>query len=383
MPNNKQTTFLELRLYDNGIDFINKSMESFVRATDTPSPVEYKYAILLLATGSELILKSILEDIHPLFIKENLDASTEKTVKAENLVSRINKVYEYADTKKRIQSLDADNLNAIREIRNNIIHKEIKFNDEKIPQKVYSNTLFSLDRIVKEFKSLTLSSVVNNWSHIVGISHIQDAYYKSVKGITLNGISVPCPFCSIKKLVKKNKKIECLHCGNNFDSLTDAINSLDDDALIKTLYKAFVIEKQEKGMRFMECPKCDQSDHIWYEVDEKSINCFQCGPLPPSRCPKCTQEAVVTYYYDFKGYPEQIDYCFECDEDVNVDTCPNCYESLFALREKIKIDVKDSKRFYRNVNFKSEKSPFIEIALCPKCYDYMQELQSKSIIDIF
>uniref|UniRef100_UPI001A910827 hypothetical protein n=1 Tax=Bacillus albus TaxID=2026189 RepID=UPI001A910827 len=71
---------------------------------------------------------------------------------------------------------------------------------------VYSNTLFSLDRIVKEFKSLTLSSVVNNWSHIVGISHIQDAYYKSVKGITLNGISVPCPFCSIKKLVKKIRK---------------------------------------------------------------------------------------------------------------------------------------------------------------------------------
>ena len=105
--------------------------------------------------------------------------------------------------------------------------------------------------------------------------------------------------------------------------------------------------------------------------------------MPPSRCPKCKQEAVVTYYYDYKGYPEQIDYCFECDEDVNVDTCPNCYESVFALREKIKIDVKDTKRFYREVNLKSEKSPFIEIALCPKCYDYMQELQSKSIIDIF
>ncbi|MDA2118464.1 hypothetical protein ACTFPA_26050 [Bacillus cereus group sp. MYBK59-1] len=383
MLSNKQTTFLELRLYDNGIDFINKSMESFVRATNTPSPVEYKYAILLLATGSELILKSILEDIHPLFIKENLDTSTEKTVKAENLVNRINKVYEYAETKKRIQSLDADNLNAIREIRNNIIHKEIKFNDEKIPQKVYSNTLFTLDRIVKEFKDLTLSSVVNNWNHIVGLSHIQEAYYKSVKGISINGISVPCPFCSIKKLVKKNQKIECLHCGNNFSNLIEAINALDDDNLIKDLYKAFVIEKQEKGMRFLECPKCEKPEYVWYDVDEKNVTCFHCGPLTPLKCSKCKHDAIITYYYDFKGNTEQVDYCFVCDEDVNVSPCPNCNESLFALREKIQIDVKNTKKFYQNVNLKPEESPFIEVSLCPKCYDYMQNLETRNIVEIF
>jgi hypothetical protein len=89
----EHTSFLELRLYENGIDFINKSMESFVLASTRNKPIEYKYAILLLATGSELILKSILEDVHPLFIKDNLDNSTDITVKAENLVNRINKVY--------------------------------------------------------------------------------------------------------------------------------------------------------------------------------------------------------------------------------------------------------------------------------------------------
>src|SRR3954464_15437800 len=93
LKSTEQKSFLELRLYENGIDFINKSMESFVLASERNKPIEYKYAILLLATGSELILKSMLEDIHPLFIKDNLDSSTDITVKAENLVSRINRVY--------------------------------------------------------------------------------------------------------------------------------------------------------------------------------------------------------------------------------------------------------------------------------------------------
>ncbi|MEC3653513.1 hypothetical protein P9148_00100 [Bacillus siamensis] len=68
----KKQNILELRLYDNAIDFINKSKESFILA-DEGNLREFKYAILLLANGVELMLKSILEDKHPLFINENLD----------------------------------------------------------------------------------------------------------------------------------------------------------------------------------------------------------------------------------------------------------------------------------------------------------------------
>lgn len=374
--------FLELRLYDNGIDFINKSMESFVRAVEDPSPVEYKYAITLLATGCELILKSLLENIHPLFIEENIDSSAEKTVSADNLISRINKIYNYEQPKKRIQKLDIDNLNSIRSFRNKIIHKEAIFNDEKVPQNIYANALFSLDRIVKDFKQLTLSSQVNNWTFIANIEPIQTAYYNSIEGIKLNGIPVPCSVCSIKKLIKKDEKVECLHCGSIFMSLPEAINSLDDVDLIEELFVAFSFEKHMNGMHFRNCPNCNGYNMAWYEKDKKTTVCFNCGPVISSNCNKCNEDSLIIYSHDINGNIEEVRYCFVCDENIDSDTCPNCFHGYYKLREKLKIDIKITKDFYSNVSLETTSSPFIEVALCPSCYDYMHELEQEGIIEI-
>ena len=357
-------------------------MESFVLASERKKPIEYKYAILLLATGSELILKSILEDVHPLFIKENLDSSTDITVRAENLVSRINKVYGPINSQKRILNLDEDNLDSIREIRNNIIHKEIVFDNEKIPQKIYANTLFSLDRIVKEFKGRTLSSEVTNWGYIVNIELIQDTYYNSVKGISFNGIAVPCPFCSIKKLVNKNNRIQCLHCGNEFNSIMEAINSLDDKDLVEQLFLSFSVEKYRKGMHFMDCPNCHEADYAWYDTEEQTVLCFSCGPVNTETCTKCQRDALITYYYESKSGIEDENYCFVCEGDPYAEVCPNCYKDIYKLKEKIKIDVKKPHRFYPNVQLEPKETVFIEVSLCPKCYELMESFEQKGIIEI-
>ncbi|MBE7099217.1 hypothetical protein [Bacillus cereus] len=376
-------TFLELRLYDNGMDFINKSMESFVEAIKGPSPIEYKYAITLLATGCELILKSLLEDVHPLFIEENLDSSTEKTVSAENLVSRINKIYNYENPKKRVQNLDIANLNAIRALRNKIIHKEVVFDNEMVIQKIYANALFSLDRIVKDFKQLTFSSEVDNWAYIVNIEPIQSAYYNSISGIKLNGTPIPCPICSIKKLANKMEKIECLHCGSNFSSLPEAINSLDDLYLKEELYLAFVYEKELERVIFNVCPSCHNEDYAWYDREKQGVICFECGPLTTTECKQCKDNSVATYYYHSTDNVEEVNYCFTCDETIDSEQCPNCLESFFKLREKIKIDVKKSETFYKSVSLKhTGDTPFIEVSLCPECHDRMLFLEEDGVIDI-
>lgn len=377
-----EKSFLELRLYDNGIDFINKSMESFIKAKH--NPIEYKYSILLLATGCELILKSILEDEHPLFVRENLDNSNEKTVKSENLVSRVNKVYSYQDSKKRIRTEDKNNLNSIREVRNNIIHKEVKFEDESIPQKLYANTLFTLDSIVKEFKEITLSTTVNNWAYIADIKHIQNAYYRKAKGIELNGISVPCPFCSIKKLVNKHNRIECLHCGNHFDSIPDAINALDDVDLREELFIAFAVEKVKDGAVFMDCPHCNEVDVAWYEENEDSINCFKCGTVNSEECPKCNKNSVVRYQYHLGNDFEKANYCFHCRENPYAKMCPGCSGEIFELKEKLRVDVIDQEEFkyhFDNLNYTAD-SPFINVSLCPECTQLIEELQDNNIVDI-
>lgn len=376
-------SFLELRLFENGIDFINKSMESFVLAAEEKKTIEYKYAILLLATGAEIILKSILEDIHPLFIKENLDSTTDKTVKAENLVNRINKIYSHTDSKKRIHKLDEDNLTSIREIRNNIIHKEVKFENETATQKIYANTLFSLDRIVKDFKNHTLSTSVTNWAYIVNIDPIQEAYYNTAKGISYDGLAVPCSFCSIKKLVKKNNSIECLHCGNKFGTIMEAINSLEDIDLIEDLFKAFSVEMYRKGMHFMDCPHCLEEDYAWFDTEKKVGLCFKCGPINTTECYKCKENSMITYHHEINGQQEEVEYCFTCNDYPNSKSCPNCYEDLYQLREPIRIDVKDSYQFYPQVALKPPShSVFIEVSLCPKCYNKMEKFEEKGLIEI-
>ncbi|MGA5662761.1 hypothetical protein ACPCZR_25175 [Bacillus bombysepticus] len=383
MTTTQQTRFLELRLYDNGMDFINKSMDSFIEAIQLNKPVEYKYAITLLATGCELILKSLLEDIHPLFIEENLDSSTDKTVGAENLISRINKIYSYEQPKKRIHNLDVANLNAIRNFRNNIIHKEVIFDNEKVPQKIYANALFSLDRIVKDFKKLTFSSEVENWAYIVRIEEIQSAYYNSSSGIKLNGTAVPCPICSIKKLINKSGEIECLHCGSNFPSIPDVINAIDELYLKEELYLAFVYEKELEGVIFDVCPSCNKEEYAWYDNDKKGILCFECGPLTSTECKQCNNNSVATYYFESTDNVEEVNYCFKCDENIDSELCPNCLESFFKLREKIKIDVKKSKPFYESVSLKSTgNTPFIEVSLCPECHDRILFLEQNGVIDI-
>lgn len=379
-----KTSFLELRLYENGIDFINKSMESFVMAVDEKEKIEYKYAILLLATGCELVLKSILEDVHPLFIKEDLDSSTDITVKAENLVGRINKIYSMELKKKRIHKLDEDNLISIREIRNNITHKEVRFEDENVPQKIYANTLFSLDRIVKDFKRLTLATQVKNWDYIVGIDLIQAAYYNSVSGITLNGIAVPCSFCSIKKLVYKNGVVECLHCGNKFANIIEAIKTIDDSDIIEELFLAFTNEKYKQGSHFVDCPVCDESNTAWDDKNDsgETIICFSCGPINSDICFACSQKTVITYSYDVNDEIEKVNYCFNCRDFPDSELCPNCYNSFFSLREKLTIDVKKPYKFYPQVNLKPSSSLFLEAELCPECHSLMFDLEKKGIIEM-
>lgn len=375
--------FLNLRLYDNGIDFINKSMESFMRAVHDQEAIEYKYALLLLATGTELILKSILEDIHPLFIQAEIDGSESFSVKADNLVSRINKVYTYDDRRLWITNTQAEIIDSIRKVRNNIIHKEVLFAEEKVPQSLYANTLFTLDNIVKKFKDSTLSSEVRNWDVIVGIEHIQKAYYKNAQGIAFNGIFIPCPVCFIKKLVNKSGQVECLHCGSRYEHIFEAIKNFGDLDEIEDYYQAFTTENYKNGITFHDCPHCGTEGYSWYDKNKKQSWCFSCGIISAGTCFNCEEDSLVAYSYDIDGKVVDQSFCLNCQSTPEGQQCPNCFESDFALSEKIRIDIKKTAPFYEEVNLEAPNgSPFIEVSLCPSCYSKIERLEAKGIVEL-
>lgn len=58
----------KLNLKENAVDFVEKSLEEFVRGHEDQNPREFKYAIIHLAQGLELFLKHILYEEHPYLI---------------------------------------------------------------------------------------------------------------------------------------------------------------------------------------------------------------------------------------------------------------------------------------------------------------------------
>lgn len=383
----KNGNILTLRLYENGIDFINKSMESYQQAVDPEYPnfIEHKYAILFLATGSELILKSLLEDKHPLFIQRNIDESNELTVQAEKLIPRINKVY--SDENKRIVNEDEKSLVAIRNARNSIIHRDVIFNKENNPIDLYARTLYSLDRIVKLFKGKTLSKEVDNWESVVNIEHIQQIYYSRAKGLSFGNIEIPCAVCSIKKLVKNGSdKVKCLHCGHIYKNIHEAIFSLEDEDLIEELFQEYIQDKASYNS--MECPKCRTHEYASYDKNTNQIICFRCGPVDDlvllEDCKSCNSNTAIFLEHEIgNGIIEKITHCLNCGGSNDNKHCKSCDEKAYNL-QKIKIDIRRTSKFeeiFPTLNI-TDGSAFIKTEVCPFCYNDLLDLEDKEVINL-
>lgn len=376
----KKQNILELRLYDNAIDFINKSTESFILA-DEGNLREFKYAILLLANGVELMLKSILEDKHPLFINENLDSGKNTTVKAENLVKRINLVYE--QDKKMIKKTEAENFLAIREVRNQIIHKDVIFTIDNHPTRLYAKTLYSLDLVVRNFKGKILSHVIDSWNDIVLVEGIKNNYHSHIKGITIDGTPIPCPLCSIEKLIEDNGQIRCFNCNQVYNSLEEAIMANSNEELIDDLLFAFQNELISQNFKFGDCPKCGVEDYSWFNPNDNSIHCFNCGLIDSNLCSKCNKKSAFIVTYDIGNYDTESEiYCMNCSEYIDTKLCKGCYQEKreFVF---VGIDVKNTSLFKEEFStLEYGDGPFIYQHLCKACVQRMEYLVKENVIEL-
>ncbi|MCY8576819.1 hypothetical protein [Bacillus haynesii] len=375
----KKQNILELRLYDNAIDFINKSTESFILA-DEGKLREFKYAILLLANGVELVLKSILEDKHPLFINESLDNGKNTTVKAENLVKRINLVYEQDN--KMIKKTEAENFKAIREIRNQIIHKDVIFTSDNHPTELYAKTLYSLDIVVRNFKGNILSHVIDSWDDIVLVEEIQKNYHSHIEGITIDGTPIPCPLCSIEKLIEDNGQIRCFNCNQVYNSLEEAIMANPNEDLIDDLLFAFKNELISQNIKFDECPKCGIDEYSWFDPNDNSIHCFNCGVIDSNLCSKCNKKSAYIIKYDIGYDTENEIYCMNCAEYIDTKLCSGCYQEKRELHYVV-IDVNKTHPF--KIEFPTLEygnSPFIHQYLCKSCIQRLEYLANENAIEL-
>ncbi|AQU73780.1 hypothetical protein [Priestia megaterium] len=368
--------FLEQVLYDNAIDFINKSMQSYLIAEDDNNPKEYKYAILFLATGTELILKSILQNKHPLFVLSNIDSMDDKTVGAEKLIPRINRIY--AEDNIRIHNKDAEIFKSIREVRNSIMHKDVRL--DVAPNTMYARTLYSLDRIVQQFLNKTLHNQVDNWSLIVDSEAIRKEYYSKVIGYKLGDSHLPCSVCSLEKLLVDQDNpqgLKCFHCNQKYSTVVDAIKSIEDSYLQEELFVSYLHILRSNQVPVDTCPNCGTPDYLQFDSDSNCLICFDCGVIPSSECIKCEKNSAFTYYDEDDN---QSSYCV-CCKDNPLHGCDLCTTDEYDSAGIYNIDIRDLATFKRHFNDVALKGVFPQIEICENCLKVMYELEKKMIIE--
>lgn len=387
-----------MSLFENGKDFIERSIFSYDEAKDRPE--EYKYALLLLGIGAELILKRILEVEHPLFVLDKFENDS-KTVPFEKLIDRIKVVY--GEKGRRIKKEDVQNINAIRNIRNNIIHKEVNITGE--PSVIFSQTLYTLDRMVKLFLGTTLSSTISNWEHVISDEIVRSHYYKGVKGMEIAGVLIPCPFCSLEVLVSNNDKVKCHHCEINYPNIVNVLFLLDDDNELKNIlidgYTKEVLQKSSLGEKIMaihqipdfrmkdkainelidsiqeindvtfDCPKCNEIDYLVYDKESDHLICVSCGVIESNKCNQCKNNSMMP---DIDG----ADFCLTCRENTQGIYCDCCQTKVFSYLNPVEIDIINNDKFDLPLQFSG--GPFIYAKVCEDCEETLRSYEIKEII---
>lgn len=218
----------ELDLLDNGLNFIFEALKhSWHKDYAEDEKYIWKYSVLNLFSGIELILKERLRRAHWSLIFE--DVSNASLLKLENgdFIS-----VSHSELVKRLEGIcgiriNDKPLNELRKIRNKFEHFEVKVSipecKEKIADAIHELTIFwdiHINPIYTEEqneKYNTIKSIVSNFDTYVDISLKKHA--KTINNIINNnaGILVPCNKChntSFMVYSDKDKKCKCFVCDN-------------------------------------------------------------------------------------------------------------------------------------------------------------------------
>lgn len=392
-----------MNLYENGIDFIERSLESYIQAKENTD--EYKYAIMFLGIGVELILKSILESEHPLFVLDSLDGDNKKTISSAKIIDRLKLVHEKKG--RSIKEADVKNLESIRIIRNNILHREVHFEEE--PTRIFSSTLYSLDRMVKLFFDKTLANTLKNWKMVVNDDAVRQQYHHNIGGFKLGDYNMPCPFCSLNTIVQQEVGFICKHCNNNYDNILQLLEDLQiesktiDDMLCtyievlleKTSPKSMEIIKSlnaiksnflkdmssnkiiscfyTKNIKMHECHECNYYEYLFYEESTDKMLCIRCGEIELEKCDRCQKSTFLT---DYEGY----EYCYYCDENTKGEYCDLCHSSDSSTLNTIILDIKSKHAYEKHFEYSINEPPFFRGKCCQECHKKLYSLESQEAI---
>ena len=190
---------LKLNLFENGVDSMKHGMEHFVKS-------DYKYAILHIFHGIELLLKESLRIIHPVLIYRDIDSLVKEnsyTVGFSDLIIRLENFH-------LINRSQTAPLQILRDNRNRIAHKNINLNKESA-----ENILGESLKFIEEFsiKKLNINFKDNvgedNWNKIEEIIYSYNERLEKALGQVDEHLPI-----GKEAAISGEEALYCPHCGN-------------------------------------------------------------------------------------------------------------------------------------------------------------------------
>lgn len=212
---------LKLDLLENAIDSIVHGLEHYVEGKENPK--SYKFAILHVAQGVELILKERLRREHWALIYEKVGKPiTSRTVSFDTAVQRLQGICNTSLEK----YIDA--LSKLKDARNEVEHYKVSLSGEEAAALIGSNIPFLVEFLNDELK-ITLRERIEDeeiWQELLDIEEVfKQAIVKAKEELAVMleyrekdqeyPMVLECPMCGLEYIVikgKLDKQAKCLLC---------------------------------------------------------------------------------------------------------------------------------------------------------------------------
>lgn len=328
---------MELTLFKNSIDFLSKGIDDFIEGESSQDDWYFKYAIINISQGVELLLKHILLEKHKIFIykdidKDNDDEKNIKTVDFMTAINRINKLYEIKISDKQIEILTR-----VRDRRNDYMHYEVNIDNYHHAVAVVSKTFPVIDQLLQNYLETKLIDEIPSeiWEEFIKIDRIHKDYFNDLKGrfelITLGNAGVPCSVCGISALHTNNEEVKCVYCQSEYLSLEEAIASIATESKKKSFINFLITEKELKTHH---CSKCT-TNSIVYSEKMDDLLCLECNENTVNnrkiiQCISCSKQSAIIISEELE---QEEALCINCGIEIQPDSCTHCGLSTFDLRD--------------------------------------------------
>lgn len=218
---------LNYKLLENGIDSIKHGVEHFIEGDK--DPWNFKYAVLHVFQGIELILKEKLFRVNPLLIYANIDQrinDSSRTITFDKLIARLENLGV------KLSKTHLETCKEIQVVRNRIEHRDVSFNVDEVQSLIGESIKFLIDFLKSELND-NLQNRVEEQKYKILVKMID--YYEERLRIAQREIEeylnrldpkdaslyekVSCPECFNETVLLPPGRlgtVRCYYCGEEF-----------------------------------------------------------------------------------------------------------------------------------------------------------------------